>query len=68
MKHSIADFFTTGEAARRLQVSRQIVSYAIERDGIQHVARAGIVRLFSPEQWPEVVKAVRLVQARRTNA
>ncbi len=66
MNHLAASYFTTGDVARRLGVPRATVSYALERDRIQPAARAGLVRLFSTEQWPEVVKAVRLIQRRRS--
>lgn len=61
----LVNLFTVSDAARRLGVSRQDVSYAIGRDGIEPVGRAGLVRLFSIDQWTEVVKAVRLLEARR---
>lgn len=59
------DLYTTGDAAKRLNVPRHVVAHAIERDAIEPVARAGIVRLFSAKQWPEIVKAVRVLQSRR---
>jgi len=53
--------YTTGDIARRLGVSRSAVSYAIDRARIEPVHRAGIVRLFSVDQWPEIVAACHAV-------
>ena len=55
---------TTGDIARRLKVPRSVVCYAIDRQDIKPTTRAGIVRLFSSDQWPEIVKAVNSVTTR----
>jgi hypothetical protein len=57
--------FTTGDIARKLGVTRGVVAYAIERAGIKPKRRAGIVRLFGPSQWLDIVEAVRAVQRRQ---
>lgn len=53
--------YTTGDIAKRLGMSRSSVIYAIDRARIEPVHRAGIVRLFSAGQWPEIVAACRAV-------
>jgi len=40
------NFVTVGDIAKKLDVDRDAVSYAIRKTKIQPVGRAGIVRLF----------------------
>jgi len=54
---------TTGDIARRCNVPRSVVCHAIERHSIQPVGRAGIVRLFSDDQWPEIWRALNAVKS-----
>ncbi len=44
------DLLTTGAIARSLGVSRAQLDYAIEKGGIKERGRAGILRLFAPDQ------------------
>ena len=46
----MTELLTTGQLARRLGVPRTRLDYALDRAGIQERGRAGIIRLFSPEQ------------------
>jgi len=57
------DLFTAGDAARRLGLSRAVVNYAIDRAQIQPAGRAGLVRLFTPDQWVAIVNAVKATRA-----
>lgn len=50
--------YTVGELARRCGVSFAQIKYALDASGIQPACRAGIFRLFSEQQIPEVEKAV----------
>ena len=40
-------FLTSGDIAKKLNVDRDIVSYALRKIGLAPIARAGGVRLFS---------------------
>ena len=40
------DFVTTGDIARQLGADRDAVNYALRKTKVEHVGRAGIVRLF----------------------
>jgi hypothetical protein len=55
-------FLTTGDIAQRLNLPRSAVCYAIDRAGIRPSAKAGIVRLFAIDQWPDIVRAVRQIR------
>lgn len=59
--------YTTGDIARRTGCPRSVVCYALERAGIQPAARAGITRLFTPEQWPDIITAIRNVRGNRSH-
>jgi len=41
------DLMTVGDIAKKLDIDRDAVSYAIRKTNTQPVGRAGIVRLFS---------------------
>jgi len=50
------DFVTVGDIAKRLDVDRDVVSYAIRKMKIQPVGRAGIVRMFTGAAQAKVSK------------
>jgi len=56
---------TTGQIARENGVPRARVVYAIEKIGIREHARAGIIRLFSPDQIPAIQAALKTIRIRR---
>lgn len=41
-------FLTTGVIAKKLNVDRDVVSYALRRTGVEPVGKAGGVRIFAP--------------------
>jgi len=41
------DFLTIGDIAKKLDIDRDAVAYAVRKTNIEPVGRAGIVRLFS---------------------
>lgn len=56
---------TVGEIAREIGASRPRVSYAIEKAGIREKARAGILRLYGPEQVPPIIAALGTIRPQR---
>ena len=56
---------TLGDVARKLGVPRFRVGYAIEKAGIQERSRAGILRMFSPDQLPVIEAALGTVRQRK---
>ena len=56
------DLITLGTVARQLGIPRHRVSYAIERAGIEERGRAGILRLFAPDQLAEIRAAVEAIR------
>lgn len=59
---------TIGEIARQLGVPRPRLDYALEKAGIRERGRAGILRLFAPEQIPVMEAALKTVRSRETTA
>lgn len=65
MTHTNAThLYTLGELARRLNVQANRLDYAIRRYGIEPVARAGILRLFSEDQIEQIASAIRRCASR----
>ena len=62
---TMSDLLTSGEVARRLGVPQARLNYALERSGIQEQHRAGILRLYSQEQVPEIEAALNAVRSRK---
>lgn len=58
------ELLTTGVIARKLGVARARLDYAIDKAGIRERGRAGILRLFSPNQIPVLEAALRTVRSR----
>ena len=56
------DLITLGTVARQLGIPRHRAAYAIERAGIEERGRAGIVRLFAPDQFAEIRAAVEAIR------
>lgn len=50
---------TLGQIARRLGEPTHRVKYAIERHQIEPIRRAGIIRMFSPDQLAQIEAALR---------
>ena len=63
----IMDLLTTGQVARQLGVPRARVDYAIDKGGIRERGRAGIFRLFAPEQVPVIAAALATIKVRTTS-
>ena len=61
----MTDLLTVGDVARKLGVPRARVDYALDKAGIRERARAGILRLFSPDQLPVIEAALGTVRVRR---
>jgi DNA-binding transcriptional MerR regulator len=61
----MTDLMTIGDIARKLGVARTRLEYAVEKAGIQERGRAGILRLFSPDQVPVIEAALATVRSRR---
>lgn len=59
------DMLTVGEIARSIGVPRTRVDYAIDKAGIRERGRAGILRLFSPDQIPVIQAALTTIRERR---
>ena len=64
----MAEMMTTGQIVREEGVPRARVDYAIEKVGIREHARAGIIRLFSPDQIPVIRAAIATVRVRGSHA
>ena len=60
----MTNLLTIGEIARRLGVARTRLDYAIDKAGIRERGRAGILRLFSPDQIPVIEAALATVRIR----
>ncbi len=60
----MSNLVTTGEIARTLGIARPRVDYAIEKAGIKERGRAGILRLYSPDQIPVIRAALETVRTR----
>lgn len=58
------DLLTVGAIAKRLEVPRSRVDYAVTKAGIQERGRAGILRLFSPDQLPVIRAALGTIRVR----
>ena len=56
---------TIGDVARMLGVARTRLDYAVQKVGIQERGRAGIIRLFSPDQIPAMKAALESVRPQR---
>ncbi len=63
----MAQLLTTGELARKFDVSRSRVDYALAKSRIQERGRAGIMRLFSVDQLAAIEAAINSVQCRSGN-
>lgn len=61
------NLLTIGDIARKLGIARTRLKYAIVKARIQEEVRAGILRLFSPDQIPVMEAALATVQARKNN-
>lgn len=61
----MANLLTVGDVARRIGVPRARVDYALDKAGIRERARAGILRLFSPDQIPVIEAALLTVRTRQ---
>lgn len=59
-------FQTIGQIARQLGVARSRLDYAVSKVGIKERGRAGIIRLFSPDQIPSMRAALETVRPHRT--
>ena len=57
---------TMGRIAKQLGVARSRLDYAVSKVGIQERGRAGIIRLFSPDQIPSMRAALETVRPHRT--
>ena len=60
----MTSLLTVGDVARRLEVPRARIDYAVTKAGIQERGRAGILRLFSPDQLPVIKAALATVRTR----
>ncbi len=61
----MTELLTVGDIARRIGVPRAQVDYALDKGGIRERTRAGILRLFSPDQIPVIKAALATVRSRR---
>lgn len=61
-------FQTIGQVAKQLGVARSRLDYAVTKVGIQERGRAGIIRLFSPDQIPSMRAALESVRTYDRNA
>lgn len=59
-----ANLMTVGAIAREIGVPRARVDYALEKGGIRERGRAGILRLFAPDQIPVIKAALATVRTR----
>ena len=59
-------FQTIGQIARQLGVARSRLDYAVSKVGLQERGRAGIIRLFSPDQIPSMRAALETIRPHRT--
>jgi hypothetical protein len=60
-----SDRLTARDIAREAKITVHRLKYAIDQYDIQPVQRAGIIRLFSREQIPTILAAVRRIENRR---
>ena len=61
----MCELMTIGDIGRKLGVARTRLEYAIEKAGIRERGRAGILRLFSPDQVPVIEAALATVRTRK---
>lgn len=59
-------YLTIGQIARQLSVARSRLDYAVMKVGLRERGRAGIIRLFSPDQIPSMRAALETVRPHRT--
>ncbi len=59
-------FYTIGQIAQQLGVARSRLDYAVMKVGLRERGRAGIIRLFSPDQIPSMRAALETVRPQRT--
>lgn len=64
----MTELLTVGDIARRIGVPRARVDYALDKAGIRERTRAGIIRLFSPDQLPVIQAALATVRSRQRNS
>ena len=62
----MSGFYTIGQVAKQLGVARSRLDYAVSKIGLQERGRAGIIRLFSPDQIPSMRAALETVRPHRT--
>ena len=60
------ELMTVGDVARQLGLSQSRVNYAIDKAGIRERGRAGILRLFSPDQVPVIRAALATIREKRS--
>ena len=63
----MTQMLTVGDIARKYGVPRARVDYALEKGGIRERGRAGILRLFAPEQLPAIEAALGTVRRSRSD-
>jgi hypothetical protein len=54
--------FTVGDISRRYGIPRDRVAYTIQKNEVAESERAGILRLFTPEQVRQIAKLARQVR------
>ncbi len=58
----MTEFMTIGNIASQLGIARSRLDYAVSKVGIKERGRAGIIRLFSPDQIPSMRAALETVR------
>lgn len=61
----MAVLLTSGQVAVRLGVTRARLDFALRKSEIHEDMRAGILRLYSPTQLPEIEAALNAVRSRK---
>lgn len=62
----MCELLTIGDIARKLEVARARLDYAVMKMGIRERGRVGILRLFSPDQIPVIEAALATVRPRQS--
>ena len=57
--HDKNQLHTVGDIAKRLEIARHVVDYAVGRYNIEETQRAGILRLFDEDAVERIRRAVR---------
>jgi hypothetical protein len=62
---SVHQFLTLRQISEDLGLKFHVVKYAIEQSHIEPCQRAGVIRLYRPDQLPLILEAIEKTKSRR---